>query len=184
MSERKTARELKAMARTALLGHYGNLAGAFVIMEFIMIAVSVPGYLFNMWLSIFGDSGFSQEHPLRGVLLLAAVVILFWILGLLVSQVLSAGYTRLCYETVLKGESNLNALLFAFRNHFGRFIGLWIRIFLIYMLWMVPTTLVIALSTFYFIFRHMQGMAPGAFTAVYVLWLLLWLVKAVWAIRI
>lgn len=131
--------ELKMMARRALKGNYSLVAVSMLLFMLLSVVLLAAIYVV-MLVMIIAD--FS-----------AIVIIMACILGLAGFLVVSAGtillaggYLRICYNICIYGKAEFNDLLYTFRNHPLRYLGVPVMVTLMSGVAMIPGSVIMFLA--------------------------------------
>lgn len=136
MMMKRSRKKLKAFAKSALLGNYGTVAGSMLLSALVMFVIAIPMLAIMVMAMFAGMAGSgTMEGGMTGLLLGMGV---WYILILIVSTLLMAGVTRICYQFCIGQTGKLADLLYAFKNHPVRFVGLSLLVMLITLLGAVP----------------------------------------------
>lgn len=133
---KRTRKEQKSIAKRALLGNYGTVAGALLLGLLAMFVSMIP-MIAIMTMSMFaGMTG--SGSIVGGMNGMIAGMILWYILILVMSMLFMVGITRICYLFCTGQTGRVSDLLYGFKNHPVRFAGLSLLIMFITMLGAVP----------------------------------------------
>lgn len=118
-----TFAELKLRARRSLVGNFGTLAGIQITIyaaAFLMIPllylVLIP-FIFSM---AFLES---ETAAVMLILVMGAAFLVVYCLMLAVVSILGAGFSRIMLDIAQAEQAEFKRLLFPFKNHFLRFLG-------------------------------------------------------------
>lgn len=133
---KRTRKELKTLAKRALLGNYGIVVGSMLLGYLALFAMLIP-MIVAILLALFAQMsiGSSSTGMIVGLFIGMGV---WYILVLIVGTLFMLGNTRICYLCCIGQEGKLGDLLYAFKNHPLRFIGLSLLIMLLSLLGAVP----------------------------------------------
>lgn len=133
---KRSRKELKTLAKRALLGNYGTVAGSLLLGGLAMLAMVIPMVVVLFIVMFAGMSG-GASFAGRYVAMLVGMGI-WYILILIVGTLIMMGNTRICYLFCIGQQGKLGDLLYAFKNRPFRFIGLSLLIMLLTMLGSLP----------------------------------------------
>lgn len=138
---KRSRKELKVMAKRALLGHYGTVVGSLLLSYLILFATMIPLLMITLIGSVVG---MGRQQPMLATISMLPVVGVWYILVLLGNMLLMVGLTRICYQFCVGETGRLGDLFYAFKNHPLRFAWLSIRLLLIGMLGGIPGLVLMA----------------------------------------
>ena len=171
-------REYKAMARKTLIGKYGLLVLAQILMGVLvgaLIFCAVFSLLVGMGMFISGQGAGDAFAALLGAE--AGFVVLFLLLliaGIVLSYMMGIGYIRLCLNICRSVPHGFSDLFYGFRkgSHPLRYLGVNLLLVLLYLALMAVYYLVL------FILVDMAGLGDlGA-----ILWSAVWLIGYCWVL--
>ena len=169
-------REYKARARKALIGKYGLLFLAQVLMGGI-VSIAVFGAVFCLLAGIGMFLSGQEAGEAFGALLGAEVgfvvlFLLFLIAGIVLSYVMGIGFVKLCLNICRGVPHGFSDLFYAFRkgSHPLRYLGINLLLVLLYLVLMAVYYLGL------FVITDMAGMGEGAS----LLWSLIWFIGFCW----
>lgn len=137
---RRKGKELKALARQALLGNYGTTTGAILLYYLSFFVLVIPLIILILLLSD------GKTEP--GAALFAGMGI--WYAGvILLALVFSAGLIRICYQICIGQRTGVSDLFYGFSHHPFRVIGLSLLISLISIAVSLPGVLLMIASIFW-----------------------------------
>lgn len=123
--KKRTSASLKRLAREALIGRYGVMAGASALMLAMnILSTLLPEQIFP------GTSLFSQAGYYITTLVIALLVSLF-----------GAGYSRLALEVSYERRPPLGDMLYAFYHHPDRFLLMYLVLAAIQIVLQIPVTI-------------------------------------------
>lgn len=118
----KTSAELKAMARSSLLGNYGTAVGSVLVPYAVLMGIMFVIYIFAIagtLAAVFTSQGGSMSAVMIILILVWVAVFLICILG---EYMIMPGYTKM-YLNICRGERcQLGDLLYGFKNTPGKFV--------------------------------------------------------------
>ena len=169
-------REYKAMARKTLIGKYGLLVLAQILMGVLvgaLIFCAVFSLLVGMGMFISGQGAGDAFAALLGAE--AGFVVLFLLLliaGIVLSYMMGIGYIRLCLNICRSVPHGFSDLFYGFRkgSHPLRYLGINLLLVLLYLVLMAVYYLGL------FVITDMAGMGEGAS----LLWSLIWFIGFCW----
>lgn len=130
-------KELKALAKRALLGNYGTVVGSMIVGYLALFAMMIPMIIIVIVIVAANVSAGSSPGMGTAVGLVAALGI-WYILVLFASMLFMLGITRICYQFCIGQEGKLGDTLYAFKNHPFRFAGLSMLLMLLMLLSSIP----------------------------------------------
>lgn len=130
-----TRKELKMRARRALMGNYGTVIGASLIVYAINWALSG---IFQIVLLGQGAAATMLADMGAAAISMAALILVFYAAVLFVSTMFSVGFSRMYLNISRKMEVKLSDLFWAFRSRPLKFMGIAAAILGIVILWMIP----------------------------------------------
>lgn len=128
---KRTGKELKTLAKQALLGHYGTVVGSILVSYLLLMATAIPVLL------IFVLASFFRVGPHSGILLPIGMVV-WYLIVLVVSSLLMAGFARICYLICTGQGGEVGNVTYAFSHRPFRFVGLTLLLILLYLVAAVP----------------------------------------------
>lgn len=124
---KRSRKELKAIAKRALLGNYGTVVGSTLLSYLMLFAMAIPLVVFIFIVSL-------QQHE---VFLFIGFGI-WYLLMIAAAALFVVGTARICYQVCIGQAARLGDLLYGFKNHPLRFLGLSLFVGLISLLSSVP----------------------------------------------
>lgn len=129
-------KELKALAKRALLGNYGTVVGSMLLGYLALFAMMIPMFIIAiMGVVASSSAGSSGMGTAVGFVIAMGV---WYILVLFAGMLFMLGITRICYQFCVGQEGRLGDLLYAFKNHPFRFAGLSMLLMLLMLVSSVP----------------------------------------------
>lgn len=129
-------KELKALAKRALLGNYGTVVGSMLVGYLALFAMMIP--MFIIVLVAVAASASAGSPGVGTAVGLVAAVGIWYILVLFASMLFMLGITRICYQFCIGQEGKLGDTLYAFKNHPFRFAGLSMLLMLLILISSIP----------------------------------------------
>ena len=154
---RTTIKEMKLRARRSLCGNYGSLAGIQILFGAgVFVAMFIMMLL--VYLLLFSAVAFTAGQGLRvnsshtmGLYYgMASVVFCVYMVLVLVMALFQTGFTKIYLELAQAGPLKNGDLLYAFRAHVWKFLGLYGLMFLVGLLSGVPA----------WVFGYFYGRSP------------------------
>lgn len=143
---KRSRKELKAIAKRALLGNYGTVAGAQLLGILAMIAASVPVLVIMTMTMFAGIAGGATENSVGAGIFIGIGI--WYLLILILGMLFMIGTTRICYLFCTSQTGRVGDLLYAFKNHPVRFAGVSLLVTLISLLGALPGILMMIAGEF------------------------------------
>lgn len=133
---KRSRKELKTLAKRALSGNYGTVVGSMLLGYLVMFAMMIP----IMAVVVIAAVNATVRGPLLPGAMTGWVIGLgiWYILVLIAGTLFMMGSTRICYLFCIGQSGGIGDLLYAFKHHPCRFIGLSFLILLITLLGSLP----------------------------------------------
>ena len=132
---KRNRKELKTIAKRSLLGNYDTVAGAMLLGFLAMFASMIP-IVVIMTMSMFSQkTGSGMGGGAAGFV---AAIVLWYIMIFIIGMLFMIGIMRICYLFCTGQTGRVGDLMYGFKNHPVRFLGLSVLIMLISLLASVP----------------------------------------------
>lgn len=136
----RSRKELKILAKRALLGNYGTVVGSFLLGYLALFALVIPMLIIMFMMMFAGMAGGTSGTGMATAAV--AFLVIWYFLMLAAGMLFMMGITRICYQFCAGQVGRLGDLLYALKNHPIRFMGLSLLLLLIIMLGSVPGFLI------------------------------------------
>ncbi|MDO5406707.1 MAG: DUF975 family protein [Eubacteriales bacterium] len=128
---KRTSGQLKTMAKRALLGHYGVSCGGQLVSQLAIFVMYIPYYILSYVQMVSRALHMTGGPSVLGTALITASLmtagsILSYLLATLLTIFMAIGNMRICYRICTEGAAGLSDLLYPWKHHPFRFLGLYL----------------------------------------------------------